>query len=273
MRRRVSGIYAIQNTVNGKVYIGSSDDIQRRKNAHYSQLRRNVHHNSCLQRAWDKYGEASFTFSVLHECSVDELIRQEMHWIDTKNTGSPAGYNLAPVAGCLRGFKHSKEFGAAISARKKGKPLHQNSRMAAIAYHLGRKQSEETKQKRADAIRKHSPADYALWRRMALEGKNASQIAAAIGGSKSTIAKIIRGLNPHTKPSPVTPATRRHMNIMWMFGSSASAIARSVGVDNSTACRHLRTLIAERERIKLVSGYRPQDGKCFRIESAIDVWL
>jgi group I intron endonuclease len=58
-------IYAVRNTVNGKSYIGSTNDLYYRKALHLSQLRRGVHHSVILQRAFNKYGERSFDFIVL----------------------------------------------------------------------------------------------------------------------------------------------------------------------------------------------------------------
>ena len=46
-----AGIYAIENKVNGKVYVGSAVDLG--------------HHSLKLQRAWDKHGAASFAFAPL----------------------------------------------------------------------------------------------------------------------------------------------------------------------------------------------------------------
>lgn len=57
-----SGIYAIVNTINGKVYIGSSKSVEGRCNGHFRDLRNHKHYNVKLQRAWNKYGEQSFSY-------------------------------------------------------------------------------------------------------------------------------------------------------------------------------------------------------------------
>lgn len=76
------GIYVITSLKNSKVYIGQSMHIEKRWAEHKKALETNSHYNSHLQRAWNKYGEQSFMFSVLEECSVDQLNEREQYWID-----------------------------------------------------------------------------------------------------------------------------------------------------------------------------------------------
>ena len=60
----VSGIYLIENTVNGKVYVGSAVNFNERFRVHNYYLSRGSHHSPKLQYAWNKYGEKSFTFKI-----------------------------------------------------------------------------------------------------------------------------------------------------------------------------------------------------------------
>jgi len=59
-----SGIYKIINKVNGKYYIGSSNDIKGRWSEHKNDLKANRHDNDYLQKSWNKYGEENFEFEV-----------------------------------------------------------------------------------------------------------------------------------------------------------------------------------------------------------------
>lgn len=90
----VPGIYQIRNIVNGHVYIGSSIDMHRRHKEHMLDLKQNKHGNSYLQRAYNKYGEKSFTFEIL-ECVADkDLLRErESYYIHIKSD-SVGVYNL-----------------------------------------------------------------------------------------------------------------------------------------------------------------------------------
>lgn len=72
-----SGIYEIKNRVNGKRYIGSSNNITRRWRQHRHCLRNNRHRNDYLQKAYNKYGEENFTFSVVVETPVDGMLQAE----------------------------------------------------------------------------------------------------------------------------------------------------------------------------------------------------
>ena len=89
------GIYFILNVQNGKVYVGQSISIERRFGDHKSALRNNHHKNNHLQSAWNKYGENSFRFCILEECSDESLDENEVWWIDYFDSmNRDKGYNL-----------------------------------------------------------------------------------------------------------------------------------------------------------------------------------
>lgn len=75
-------IYKIANLVNGKVYIGQTiKKPKRRFHLHKSRLKRNVHHGLYLQKAWNKYGEGKFKFSIIEKCPIENLDDREIYWI------------------------------------------------------------------------------------------------------------------------------------------------------------------------------------------------
>lgn len=74
---KVSGIYSIRNTINGKIYVGSAVNLYKRRLNHLSTLRRNTHKNPHLQASFNKHGEDSFEFITLEKCNSDSLVSKE----------------------------------------------------------------------------------------------------------------------------------------------------------------------------------------------------
>ena len=64
-------IYKITNKENGKFYIGSTIDIEKRKGRHFEDLEHGRHHCFYLQRAYNKYGKSAFEISY-KELEVNE---------------------------------------------------------------------------------------------------------------------------------------------------------------------------------------------------------
>ena len=56
-------IYKIINKIDGRIYIGSTINFEKRKKKHLKDLKNNKHHNIFLQRAYNKYGVDNFVFS------------------------------------------------------------------------------------------------------------------------------------------------------------------------------------------------------------------
>jgi len=67
-----SGIYAIINQANGKVYMGQSVKTYSRLNGQKRQLRNNTHCNKQLQSEYQA-NPKQFIFKVLFQCPPDEL--------------------------------------------------------------------------------------------------------------------------------------------------------------------------------------------------------
>lgn len=98
---KVIGIYKIENTQNGKVYIGQSINIHQRWHKHRWKLENKKHDNKHLQNAWDKYGETAFVFSILEECKRTELNDREKIYIDKyKSCERDFGYNITSGGKC-----------------------------------------------------------------------------------------------------------------------------------------------------------------------------
>lgn len=142
-----SGVYGIVNTVNKKVYIGSTaGTFKKRFNCHKRQLRLGRHGNRHLQAAWDKYGEESFEFCVVEECEPGFCTVLETWWIDYyEATNRDKGYNKREVADSNLGIKRSDETRLKQSERAKNRSESVRANMSAAQ--LGKKHSPETKAK------------------------------------------------------------------------------------------------------------------------------
>ena len=115
----ISGIYSIRNLVNDHIYIGSSVNIESRWRSHKNQLKKNRHHSSKLQNAYNKYGKDNFIFEVISYIEdKTKLINYEQKWLDFFNPE----YNILITAGSPLGTKMSDETRKKISESKKGKP-------------------------------------------------------------------------------------------------------------------------------------------------------
>lgn len=161
-----SGIYKILNNINGKFYIGSAVNIERRLFWHKSRLRNNSHPNIYLQRAWLKYGEENFTFHIIeivdrfnNEDSISYKKRlvmdREQFYLDfyldaqsyisrLNNNFIVLGYNLCPVAGNTMGRHCSEETRKKISNSLIGKMVGDKNP------NYGRKHTVDTKKRISD---------------------------------------------------------------------------------------------------------------------------
>ena len=149
-----TGVYAIKNKVNGKVYVGSSTgSICKRWNMHRHHLRKRSHCNQHLQASWVKYGEFSFDFVVLEECVPSRCLDREQAWIDSlRSADDRFGYNINPRAESRFGAKHriSTREKLADLAKKQSMSMteqerKERSRLAAQARWQGYKKKVRTK--------------------------------------------------------------------------------------------------------------------------------
>lgn len=118
-----SGIYQILNTVNGKIYIGSTTNLRARKSGHFTALSRGRHENPRLQNAWNLYGSDVWVFEVLELCPTEQLLILEQRYLDRFWDGGINCYNIAKIAEAPgKGIPKSPETKAKMAAAKRGKP-------------------------------------------------------------------------------------------------------------------------------------------------------
>ncbi|MEI7527093.1 MAG: GIY-YIG nuclease family protein [Mariniphaga sp.] len=61
------GVFQIKNNINGKVFIGSSLDLNAIWHAQKLQLDFGIHPNSDLQKDWKEHGAENFSYEIIEE--------------------------------------------------------------------------------------------------------------------------------------------------------------------------------------------------------------
>lgn len=155
---RMSGIYAILNKNNGKVYIGSAVNLSHRWSCHRHDIARGRHGNIYLSRAFKSNPDA-FYFEVIEElpgASKETILSREQFWMDFFKSYLPEnGYNIAPKAESCQGIKRGSEFIEKLLAARR-KPWSEERRAAWKEFikrrpvKTGWKHSPETLKKMSD---------------------------------------------------------------------------------------------------------------------------
>jgi group I intron endonuclease len=158
-------VYYFMNKVNGKVYVGKTQNIKKRLGEHQRA------DGDCpyFHRAVKKYGIDNFKFDIIEEYkSEDDAIKMEIHYIDQYQSNiREHGYNLTIGGDGTSGYKHSPETIAKFSKSLKGKKSWNEgqkssdetklkssiSHMGQPGYWEGKELSEETKKKKSDAMK------------------------------------------------------------------------------------------------------------------------
>lgn len=151
------GVYQITCRVTGKRYIGSSQNIEARWSQHKTDLKAGRHINKHLQRAWNKHGCETFSWTILEHTASDKQLEVEQKWLDeerpefngTMNATSPMlGRKFTPeqrakISAALKG-RVSNRRGAKLTSKQKAKI---SAALKGNTYRRGKKSSESTKAK------------------------------------------------------------------------------------------------------------------------------
>ena len=101
-RQKPAGVFQVKNTVNGKVLLGSSLNLEGPLNLHKFMLSTGHHDNKTLQQEWNEYGADKFIFEILEVVKVttnpnfnlnDELTLLEQIWLEKLQPFGQRGYN------------------------------------------------------------------------------------------------------------------------------------------------------------------------------------
>ena len=236
-----SGVYVIRNIVNGRRYVGSSIDLERRRREHERQLLDGRHHNKFLQRCWSKHGAGAFAFETILYCSPEMCLFYEQRAMD----GLRPEYNAAPVAGSQLGYKHTEESRQKMS----------ESRPKDFSPMTGKAHTEETKRRISDNRKGKGGAGWTQDRKdrisAALKGRPVTQemrdrISATLTGHKQSPEQIERRaqkLRGQVRSETVVEAMRVRMTGRKLPISHCENIGRvraKLSDDQVRAVRELR---------------------------------
>lgn len=98
-----SGIYCFFNKSNGKYYVGSGVDLNRRINLYFQNSWLQNHSNMIIVKAILRYGIDKFALFILEFCDRDNCLSRENHFISSLNPS----YNIYKTAGSPLGYKHT----------------------------------------------------------------------------------------------------------------------------------------------------------------------
>lgn len=121
---KTTGIYIIKNSIDSRVYIGQSINVEKRILEHTYSLHSNKHSNRKLNNFVTKYGFDKISFELLEKCDKQDLNKLEIKWIEfynSKNNGfnctdggedNPMNHeeNRKKVSEALLGRKKSDEW-------------------------------------------------------------------------------------------------------------------------------------------------------------------
>jgi group I intron endonuclease len=100
-----AGVFQIKNLVNGKVYLGSSLNLNGPLNRAKFELQNKMHRIAELQKDYDELGPDKFSFDILEVVTPkddpyfnleDELTLLEAIWIEKLQPFGEKGYNIEP---------------------------------------------------------------------------------------------------------------------------------------------------------------------------------
>ena len=134
------------------IYVGATIvSAARRWSAHRCAAKRGD--NRCGGEFYSdirKYGEESFSLTTLEDgiTSKEDLKDRENFWID-KYRAEGTAYN--PCGSTAKGFKHTDEVKAKISAAHKGKPKSDETKAKISAGNKGKVMSDESRAKMSAA--------------------------------------------------------------------------------------------------------------------------
>jgi group I intron endonuclease len=145
-------IYKLYFDGDERVYIGKTKfALIKRRNAHIQMIKRGLHTNKRLVEAFKIYGQDALKIEPLEECMQSQSGEREIYWMKYYDaTNIEKGYNIKLQSNGSVAFKLTDEQRQKISQSRKGAVFSEEHRERLRKANLGKKQTEETKQKQRE---------------------------------------------------------------------------------------------------------------------------
>ncbi len=236
--RKITGVYAITNNINGKIYAGQSVNIYKRWEYYKNKNNKDT---TPIISAIRKYGVENFTFEVVELCTREELNALEIHCIAVIGSMFPCGYNLS-TGGQKTTFLY--------------KPSEKTLQKRSMAL-TGQKRTEETKVKMSAAQLASQSPEKSRKLSEALRGKVVS------AEQRLKISNSLKGNVPPNKGIPMSDETKAKVSAAktgitasWKFrpvirndGVVFESLKSAAQAINATYRGLIRVLNGERKRI------------------------
>jgi len=188
MEKEKCGVYAIKNSLNGRLYVGSSHNIAERTRQHFNLLKNGKHSNSPMQADWGAFGSEAFEKVLLEECEPEALVATEQRWLDKLAPFGAQGYNKnKSAASGYAGRRMNDETKAKLAEaqreyqRKNGNAMKGKKRPDLAV----RNRTSEISEKRREQIRAGNSARF---KGKTLSPEHRAKISAALKGKKKSAA-------------------------------------------------------------------------------------
>lgn len=238
------GVYLIRNTVNGKVYVGSSNNVEKRFGGHRHRLRKGIHSSCHLQEAWRKYGEESFVFILKRTCEESRLLEIEQEYMDLY---------LSPDHDC--GYNICEKAGRPPSRKGVSKSPETRRRMSEAAIERGK--SAEYRKSLSEGIKrgggawnkgiKHPPERIEIYRQRSTGKKHSEETLAKMRAwqsvhnpSKGVVPSIETRLLKSKKTAMFSAEQALEMRSLWSSGVSIMKISKMFACSHSCASRVIK---------------------------------
>lgn len=227
-----SGVYAIRNSRNGKIYIGSSINLSNRIKSHTYRMRNGVSKNRYIQADWDLYGPSAFTAHVLVYCLPDHCIGYEQKCFEALEPQ----YNISPNAGSQLGWRPTKAHTEAHAQRMLALWKDPSFREMVRAKHRPAEVTDDYRSRVSAGLKRHWDL-HGEERRALIKSRRKSAIARRLNGS-SELSEFRSSLSKSLWADP-------------SYRDKAGSALERMRSDAEVQARRIRTLSSESHKEKM----------------------